>query len=195
MKKLLAAILALTLVLGMGAAVYAEEPIAEDVMLISEEASPEYIADKMIVEGSVKSVSEEQIEIDGFALNIDDNTMIWDTDLVPTDVKEGDIVTAVVSTMTTRSLPPQAYAFYITVRKNAEDMAPMYMTVDKVADGFIYSEDGNFEVTYENAEVAMYRTKNIVKAEELTKGSEIFVYADVMTMSIPALVNPSKITI
>ena len=69
------------------------------------------------------------------------------------------------------------------------------MEVDEVKDGFIYSLDGNFEVSYEESEVAMYRTKNIVKAEELTKGSKIFVYADLMTMSIPALVNPSKIVI
>ncbi len=194
MKKLLSAILALTMVLGTGA-VFAEENAADDIMLISEEAAYEFASDKRVVEGVVKSVSEEQIEIEDLALNLDDNTMVWDTDLVPTEVKEGDLITAVVSTMTTRSLPPQSYAFYITVRKDAEDMAPIYMTVDEIKDGLIYSQDGNYEVSFEGAEVGMYRTKNIVKAEELTKGSEIFVYADVMTMSIPALVNPTKIVI
>ena len=40
MKKLLAAILALTMVLGMVAAVYADEVTQEDVMLISEDLAP-----------------------------------------------------------------------------------------------------------------------------------------------------------
>ncbi len=209
MKRLLSLILALS-VLGASAAIADEsvEEIQESVLiseeeaeLISEEVSEiiseeaEFISDKRLVEGTVKSVSEDQIEIEDLALNIDENTLIADTDLVPTEVKEGDLITVVASTMTTRSLPPQSYAYYIIVRNNPEVGAPIYMTVDSVQDGFIYSQDGSYEVSFEAAEVAMYRTKNIVKAEELTKGSEIFVYADIMTMSIPALVNPSKIVI
>ena len=209
MKRLLSLILALS-VIGASAAIAdqnveeIQEPVLiseEEAELISEEVSEiiseeaEFISDKRLVEGTVKSVSEGQIEIEDLALNIDENTLIADTDLVPTEVKEGDLITVVASSMTTRSLPPQSYAYYIIVRNNPEVGAPIYMTVDSVQDGFIYSADGSYEVTFETAEVAMYRTKNIVKAEELTKGSEIFVYADVMTMSIPALVNPSKIVI
>ena len=157
-------------------------------------AEYEYISDTQVIEGTVKSVSEEQIELDDFVLNIDANTLICNTELIPDNIKEGDLITAIASSMTTRSLPPQAYAFYVVVR-NDEETAPLYMTVDTVEDGFIYTQNGNYKVSFENSEVGMYRTKNIVKAEELTKGSEIFVYADVMTMSIPALVNPSKIVV
>ena len=192
MKRILALILSVAL-FGCGVALANAD---YDTMLITEEAqTQEVVSDKRIVEGTVKSVGENQIELDDIVLNLDENTLIADTDLVPAEVKEGDLVTAVVSSMTTRSLPPQSYAFYVLARKNAEDMAPIYMTVDKVEEGFIYSLDGNYKVSFENAEVGMYKTKNIVKAEELTKGSEIFVYADMMTMSIPALVNPSKIVI
>ncbi len=191
MKKFLSLVLAVALMITAFGAVMAEEAP----MLISSAPADEYISDKRVVEGTVESVTDEQIVIEGLALNIDANTLVADADLIPTEVKEGDLITAVVSTMTTRSIPPQSYAFYVIVRKNAETAAPIYITVDKVADGFIYSQDGNYEVSYAESEVAMYRTKNIIKAEELTKGSEIFVYADVMTMSIPALVNPSKIVI
>ena len=199
MKKILALIMAIAMLGGVSA--YAQT-IADnaDVDLIAEELidvsiEPELVLDKVVTEGVVKSVSDEQIEIEGLVLNIDENTLIANTELVPAQIKEGDLITAVVSTMTTRSLPPQSYAYYIIARENAEILAPIYMSVDKVEDGFIYSQDGNYEVSFENAEVGMYRTKNIVKAEELTKGSDIFVYADVMTMSIPALVNPTKIVI
>lgn len=193
MKKILALILAVTM-LGSIVVFANVNKTEEDIMLISEETS-ETAADKRVVEGTVKSVADGQIELEDLVLNIDENTLVADTELIPTEIKEGDLVTAIVSTMTTRSLPPQSYAFYVIVRENAETAAPIYMTVDKVENGLIVSEDGNYEVSFENAEVAMYKTKNIVKAEELTKGSEIFVYADVMTMSIPALVNPTKIIV
>jgi len=196
MKKIISSILALSMIGACG--VYADSvelPAAEnEVMLISEETQA-YTSDKRIVEGVVKSVSETQIEIDSLALNVDENTLVADTELVPAEVKEGDIITAVASTMETRSIPAQSYAYYIIVRENAETAAPMYMTVGEVKDGFIVSEDGNYEVTYETADVSMYKTKNIVKAEELTRGSEIFVYAPTMTMSIPALVNAEKIVV
>ena len=190
MKKFIALVLALALIGGTSSISLANE----DVLLISEEAQ-EVVSDKRVVEGTVKAVSKEQIEIEDLALNIGETTLICDTDLIPAEVKEGDLITAVVSTMTTRSIPAQSYAYYVIVRKDAETIAPIHMTVGEVKDGFIYSADGNYEVSYENAEVGMYRTKNIVKAEELTKGSEIFVYTGLMTMSIPALVNPSKIVV
>ena len=193
MKRILSLILLATLLCTAMLSVYADEPV-----LISEEETvvmPEPVSDKMLVEGVVKEVNEEQIVLEDFALNIGEQTLVAGTDLVPVEVKEGDLVTAVVSTLTTRSLPPQAFAFYVIVKKDAMDNAPIYMTVEKIEEGMIYSQDGSYEVTYENVEVAMYKTKNIVKAEELTKGSEIFVYADMMTMSIPALVNPQKIVI
>ena len=192
MKKIIALILALAMLGATSSVSLANEP--SEVDLISE-VPQEYVPETRVVEGTVKSVSEEQIEIDDLVLNIGETTLIADTDLIRTEVKEGDLITAIVSTMTTKCLPPHAYAFYVIVRKDAETFAPIYMTVDSVENGLIVSQDGNYEVSYENAEVGMYRTKNIVKAEELTKGSEIFVYADVMTMSIPALVNPSKIVI
>ncbi|MBQ4526875.1 MAG: S-layer homology domain-containing protein [Clostridia bacterium] len=165
----------------------------------AEEASDvtveENLSDKRIVEGTVKSVSDEQIELDDLVLNLGENTLVADTTLVPTEVKTGDFVTAVVSTAATFSIPAQSSAYYVIVRENAETIAPIFMTVDEVKDGYIYSADGTYKVSYEEAQVEMYRTKNIVKAEELTKGSEIFVYSDIMTMSIPALVNPEKIVI
>ncbi len=196
MKKI--TVLALTISLLAGYSVWAQENgtnKSEEILISVEEQEITLANDKRTVMGKVESVSDEQIALTDFVLNINEDTLVLDHDLVPTQIKEGDIVTAVASTMETRSIPPQSYAFYIIVHKDEETPAPIYMTVDRVEDGFIYSEDGNYEVTFENAEVSMYKTKNIVKAEELTKGSEIFVYADTLTMSIPALANPTKIVI
>lgn len=196
MKKLLAFIMAITMA-GTFAAQAQEEA---DIELISAEETveatvEESTSDKRVVEGTVVAVEEGQIELEDLILNIDENTRIAGYDLTPAEVKVGDKITAVASTAQTFSLPPQSYAYYVIVKNSDEAVAPIYMTVDQVKDGFIYSEDGSYEVTFENAQVEMYRTKNIVKAEELTKGSEIFFYADVMTMSIPALVNPTRIVI
>lgn len=195
MKKLLAFIMALT----MAGTFVAQAQEETDIDLISAEESVEATIEentgKRVVEGTVTAIEDGQIELEELVLNTDENTLVADTDLIPTEVKVGDKITAVASMAQTFSLPPQSYAYYIIVRNSEETAAPIYMTVDQVKDGFIYSEDGSYEVTFENAQVEMYRTKNIVKAEELTKGSEIFIYADVMTMSIPALVNPTKIVI
>ena len=196
MKKLLTFILAL----AMAGSFAAQAQQETDIELISAEESieatvEEPTTDKSVAEGTVKAIEDGRIELEDLVLNIDENTLVADTDLIPTEVKEGDKITAIISTAQTLSLPPQSYAYYAIVKESEEDLAPIHMTVDKVENGFIYSQDGAYEVTFENAQVEMYRTKNIVKAEELTKGSEIFVYADLMTMSIPALVNPSKIVI
>ncbi|MBQ4629830.1 MAG: S-layer homology domain-containing protein [Clostridia bacterium] len=194
MKKLLALIMALTMT-GSAIAYAQETPVSEDeIMLISEEAT-EAIPEKRIVEGTVTAVSEGQIETEDIVFKIGENTLVADVNLVPTEVKVGDSIYGVADTIETLSLPAQTPAYYIIVKDSPEAQAPIFMTVDEVKDGFIYSSDGSYEVSYEESQVEMYRTKNIVKAEELTKGSEIFVYSDIMTMSIPALVNPEKIVI
>ncbi len=196
MKKVLTFILAL----AMAGSFAAQAQQETDIELISadetvEATLEESTTDKRVVEGTVVAVEEGQIELEDLVLNIDENTLVAGTDLVPTEVKEGDKIVAIANMAQTFSLPPQSYAHYVIVKESEEALAPIYMTVDRVENGFIYSEDGSYEVTFEEAQVEMYRTKNIVKAEELTEGSEIFVYADIMTMSIPALVNPAKIVI
>ena len=196
MKKRMKKIVSLVLALGMvSSASVCTVWAQKDEILANEPEAESELATTRVVEGTVKEIRDGQVELEELVLNIDENTLIAGCDLVPVELKEGDKVVAVASMAQTFSIPPQSYAGYILVKKTDDEIAPIYMGVEKVEDGLIWSTDGNYKVSYENAQVEMYRTKNIVKAEELTKGSEIFVYADIMTMSIPALVNPSKIVI
>lgn len=201
MKKLTSILLSLSM-LAATSAVFATEDVMlinEPVDLISapiEEEVTSIDSEKMMAAGIVKSVSDTQIELEDLVLNISDYTYIGDYNFNPIEkVKEGDEVVAIVSTAQTRSLPAQTYAFYVLVKTEESQLSPIYTTVGSVDDEYIYTQDGNYELTYADADVSMFKVRSIIKANELTEGSEIVFYSDVMTMSIPALANPSKILI
>lgn len=205
MKKLTSILLSLTILAGSSAVLAAEDDIMlisqqeEAVDLISapvEDEVPSMDSEKVMASGVVKAVSDTQIELEDLVLNISDYTYIGDYNFNPIEeVKVGDEVVAIVSTAQTRSLPAQSYAFYVLVKTEDAQTAPIYTTVGSVDKEFIYSQDGNYELTYAEAEVSMFKLRSIIKADELTEGSEIVFYSDVMTMSIPALANPSKILV
>ena len=60
-------------------------------MLIAENTE-EYISETRIIEGVVKSVSDEQIELDDIVLNIGEQTLVADSSLIPTEVEIGESV-------------------------------------------------------------------------------------------------------
>lgn len=200
MKKLIS-FLILSSLLVSAAAVLADEDVTliNNETLISEEVEaevPDMAEPKTFTSGIVKSVSDTQIELEDIVLNISNYTYLGDFNFNPIEeVKEGDEVVAIASQAQTRSLPPQSYAFYVLVKTEDAQNAPIYTTVDTVSDEYITTLDGNYELTYKEAEVSMFKQRNIIRAEELTQGSEIVFYSDIMTMSIPALANPSKILV
>lgn len=199
MKKFLLTLLSISILAS--AAVFADEETAnydDQIMLISEEAEEEEIVSlenaKRNISGVIKSVSDTQIELEDYVLNIDENTYFGDWNLNPVEkLAEGDEVVVIASMMETRSIPAQTYAYFILKKTEEAATAPIYMTVDEVTDEFITSAE--YEVSYKDVPVEMFKTKNIVKAEELTTGSEIIFYSDILTMSIPALANPSSIKV
>lgn len=200
MKKFLLTLLSISL-LATGAA-FADKDVAnydDQIMLISEEAEEEIVSlenAKRNLSGVVKSVSDTQIELEDYVLNIDENTYFGDWNLNPVEeLKAGDEVVVIASMMETRSIPAQTYAYFILKKTEETATAPIYTTVGEIADSFIKSADGNYEISYEEASVEMFKTKNIVTVADLTAGSEIIFYSDVLTMSIPALANPSKILV
>lgn len=204
MKKLTSILLSLSMLAGASAVFAAEDELMliseqETIDLISEtteEEVPSMDSEKMMASGIVKAVSDTQIELEDLVLNISDYTYIGDYNFNPIEeVKVGDEITAIVSTAQTRSLPPQSYAFYVLVKTEEAQTAPIYTTVGSIEDGFIKSQDGNYEITFEEAEVSMFKVRSIIKASDLTEGSEIVFYSDIMTMSIPALANPSRILV
>lgn len=164
-------------------------PIAED-----DSAASLFDDRKTSVSGTVTAVSDEQIELDSYTLNINDLTFIGDYNFNPVEeIKEGDEVTAIVSTAQTRSIPPQSYAFYVLVKTEEASEAPIFAEVQSVSDEFICTE--KFNLTYKDVPTSMFRVKSILQSQDITPGSEIAFYTDMMTMSIPAIANPSKIVV
>lgn len=216
MKKLSIILASIMLSVGTTAgAIYIEgqDPIVQgDIMLLSTDAPtitptdaaeeeevgevPAADLQKAVAQGTVKAVSDTQIELDDITLNISDYTYIGDYNLNPVEaVKEGDEVYAIVSNAQTLSLPPQAYAYYVLVKTEDAEIAPFYAVVDSVDEKSILTADNQYSLSYENTSIEMFKTKNIVEAKDLTKGSEIVFYADAMTRSIPAYANPSQIKV
>ncbi len=171
-----------------------EEGDAPEVDFVKEEAMPQ----KIMQHGIVSEITEEYIMINDGSLrfNIDENTYIADYNLNPAQIKVGDMISAVTSTMTTMSIPPQNYAFFILINTENSISAPIYMKVVENKDGAILSEDGSYRAVYEKeTPVIAHRIRIMLKAMDITEGSEILVFASTVGMSLPAHVPAEKIAV
>ncbi|MBR5586912.1 MAG: hypothetical protein IKW02_03015 [Clostridia bacterium] len=157
------------------------------------------IADKTSISGTVSEIGEDYVVIgeNEFRFNIDENTYICDYNMNPVEKIEKDaVITAVVSTMTTRSLPPQAYAYYIFVNTDNSIAAPIYAVVDTNENGEIMSADGNNRIVYsDETPVIAHKIRIMLRGGDITKGSEIVAFASTVGMSLPAHVPAEKIAV
>lgn len=209
MKKILGLTLTCTIAISsMGMAALANEadimPIAEeDIMLIAQ--APEFIAQTATLYGTL-SVSEEEIlltDADGieYVLNTDESTsaFIGMANGSFAEMKEqlnGKEVVAVTSTQMTMSLPAQTFAYSVLAADETHN--PIYVEVsevEKTEESVVaYSADGRYKVNLAPmADVTPLKTRNIVKAIDLKAGDRLVVYSSMMTMSIPALLNPESV--
>ncbi len=215
LKKTLSVILALSS-MAVSTAAFAEEDVMlisaneEDIMLIDEEAAvtePLVIYDKVEAygtagkDGDLPYITTENGEI---VLNTDDNTVfvdelgqktVWDA------IDDGANLKIVMSEAMTMSLPPQSYAHVVMVA-DENGSTPIYAEVDRIITDdngnlVFSSKDGNYDIVYGEGITAVepFATRNIVTAADIKEGSRILVYADVMTMSIPALVPANRIVL
>ncbi len=187
-----------TMLIGIEDDPYSTMPIEEAVDFEEADAKEFVMPEKMMQHGVVSEITEDYIMVnDGnLRLNIDQNTYIADYNLNPAEIKVGDMISAVTSTMTTMSLPPQNYAFYILVNTENSISAPIYMVVSENKDGVILSEDGSYRVVYEDlTPVTAHRIRIMLRAMDITKGSEILVFASAVGMSLPAHVPAEKIAV
>lgn len=210
-KRFLAAIL--TLAMSLSTACVLAEEAADAPLLIS--ANPEAvavmeenIATYTMTEGTISELSEEESYIvlgatmeEAKRFNIGEETVIIKADGTPASladcVKDAN-VRVYHNVAATFSLPPQSFAKVVIIADAEAAVLPMYAVVGSVAeteDGYsIESEDGNFVFNFaKDVTVMPYRTRNIVTMGDVKEGSEILVWAEVMTMSIPALANPTQI--
>lgn len=208
-KKITAIALSAALTLSFTAAAFADE---DGIVLISgndtEIAVTERVSDTQILSGKITAVNESSVEFtpegkDGsYILNISEETAVSDKDGISmnlSELKEGDFITAFASSAEMQSLPPQAGAFAVIRHGENEDF-PIYMEISEVASDdygtFAYSKDGNYKISVsDDAEYKPFKTRQIVKADDIMEGSRILVFAKSMTMSIPALMNPDKVVL
>lgn len=111
---------------------------------------------------------------------------------LPMALKVGQRVTAYYSANMTRSLPPQSHAMAIVIGAPAEGSAA-YFEVSQAA----LSADGSY-VTLLNANNDLIATVDAAACSDFAKikrGDKLLVWYDVMTMSLPAQTNASKVVL
>lgn len=184
-----------------------------DTMLISEEPSTEVVETMealsyLTAYGDITEVAEDYIVVkttDGeeIQFNTSDDTHIIDANTVlPLDLtaRETDKVTVTYSNAMTMSIPPQAYAYAVIGNIKSDMGNPTYTVVEEVRtaeDGMvIVTENGSKEITVpSNAAVSPYLTRNIVTLADVKAGSNVLLWYDMMTMSIPAYATSEKVVI
>ncbi len=204
MRKILTGVLAVAMLSVSGAA-FAED----DIMLISENPNAVVenveVYDKAIFEGTAKITEEKELYIidtneQEIVINTDENTLFVTAEGFKTtleEVKDGDKVKVVASSAMAQSLPPQVYGYVVMV---GEEL-PIYVDVEKIEideyeNTVLSSKDGQYKIVVSDAtEFAPFATRNIVALADIKEGSRILVYANIMTMSLPAMVPAEKIVI
>lgn len=206
MKKILSGLLAVSML-------SASVALAEDgLMLISEDVVEEgvvledtLIYDKAVFEGTAKITEEGELYIatedeQEIVLNTDENTIFTTADGLKIGLEEitdGSHIRVIASSAMTQILPPQVYAYVVM----AGEALPIYAEVESVEqdeDGntVFFSKDGAYKVVAgEETEILPFATRNIVALSDIKEGSQILVYSNLMTMSIPALVPAEKLVL
>ena len=206
MKKVLSLVLAIAAFTSMTA--FAQN----DIMLISENPTEEVAtmqeAAYLSTYGEILEVADDYIVVkttDGeeIQFNTSDLTQIIDANTVmPLNLKERETNAVMItySNAMTMSIPPQAYAYAIIGNIKSEMGNPIYTIVDEVKtseDGIVIVTDGGSkEITVPStAEVSPYLTRNIVTLADIKSGSNILLWYDMMTMSIPAYATSEKVVV
>ena len=212
MKKTLGLVLTAAMVLSTAAfaesvpAVPENATIGEDIVITRQDINKSYNAN-LQVSMVISETGDDYIVAktdDGqeIQLNISDETVLIDSELAApfslSDLKVGDKIYAEYSSVMTRSLPPQTSAAMIAV--NVEKGGGVSLiNVNKVEtdnDGnlTVYDNEKDIVLTVgKDASVKPYMTKNIVKLQDITVGSKILAWYDIVTLSIPAQAYTDKV--
>lgn len=212
MKKTLGLVLTAAMVLSTAAfaesvpAVPENATIGEDIVITRQDINKSYNANlqaSMVISETgddyIVAKTDDGQEIQ---LNISDETVLIDSELAApfnlSDLKAGDRIYVEYSSIMTRSLPPQTSAAMIAV--NVEKGGGVSLiNVNKVEtdnDGnlTVYDNEKDIVLTIgKDASVKPYMTKNIVKLQDITVGSKILAWYDIVTLSIPAQAHTDKV--
>ena len=144
--------------------------------------------------GEIEEVSEEDIIVDNqsdvssqgeMILTIDpENTVLVDGEsglpLELSDVEKGSFV-AYLGPAMTLSLPPQCTPEVVFTNVSEKEAAPYYAVIARkpvAKDGSlkVVAEDGQSYVIPDTAEIKPFRTRNVVRAEDIQKGSRCLIW-------------------
>ena len=144
--------------------------------------------------GEIEEVSEEDIIVDNqsdmssqgeIILTIDpENTVLVDGEsglpLELSDVEKGSFV-AYLGPAMTLSLPPQCTPEVVFTNVSEKEAAPYYAVIARkpvAKDGGlkVVAEDGESYVIPDTAEIKPFRTRNVVRAEDIQKGSRCLIW-------------------
>ena len=144
--------------------------------------------------GEIEEVSEEDIIVDNqsdmssqgeMILTIDpENTVLVDGEsglpLELSNVEKGSFV-AYLGPAMTLSLPPQCTPEVVFTNVSEKEAAPYYAVIARkpvAKDGGlkVVAEDGESDVIPDTAEIKPFRTRNVVQAEDIQKGSRCLIW-------------------
>lgn len=197
MKKLLSTILAIIMILSMSV-VFAQDKDGISAKPIIERSVQNVISTK----GEIKGINKSQVRVFGegayseIVLNIQDSTYIQNaqdgTQIPFKDLKKGDTITAYYSPSVTRSIPPQGNAIALIVGTPKTGSAGMYMKVAKVEE----NKDGSIKVLCTNSDrLVTIKPDIFAQTTDIKEGSELIVWYEMMTMSIPAQAKATKVVL
>lgn len=143
-------------------------------------------------------VKNEQTEIQ---FNLDEKTWLVDgekgTAIDLADLKGKEVVVA-HSMATTRSLPPQSYAYAVVTKG---EVTPNYAIIEAVEAGKdgavrLTTNNGGMWVTVtEKADIKPLATKDIVTLEDLQPGAQVILYYDIVALSYPGQAYTDRVVL
>ena len=113
------------------------------------------------------------------------------------DIKVGDIASAVISSYMTKSIPPMTNGYVVNV---SDKSSVSYFEVDKVEKieyGYmVYDKKGEYIIAAsDDTKVSPFKTRNIMNMQDISEGDRLAVISEAVTMSIPAVMNPTEIIV
>lgn len=152
--------------------------------------------------GEIIEISSKRLRVVGegaytdIVLNINDTTNIVSADngmpIAFQDLKLGDTVTAYYGPMVTRSMPPQGNAIALIIGTPAKGSTGMYMKAAKIEE----NKDGSIKVLCTNGDRLVTISPDVFEQTAAIKeGSELIVWYDIMTMSMPGQAKATKVVL
>lgn len=195
MKRILSTMLAVTMILSMSV-VFAQETGNSSTKTVSVRAEKNII----YTTGVIKEINKGQVRVTGegaqrdIVLNIQDSTYILDaqngTPILVKDLKKGNAITAYYGPIVTKSIPPQGNAIALVVGTPESGSAGMYMKVAKIQE----ESDGSIKVLDINSDrLVTIKSDIFARNNDVKEGSDLVVWYDRMTMSLPAQAIATKV--